>query len=145
MRLPLPPPSPQLVKLQPKYTRPPKPMRPPLPPPEDSFNPYDLGQAFGRAHWNFQINERSRMDVKTFFKKTRGSVTNLITKELQDLYSEKVQTTAWIQVKVETEGEEGSIIKVDEVRKMFNSWMTEVFQGSDLGEIIKEMFTDMKT
>ena len=39
------------------------------------------------------------MDVETFLKETRGSVTNLITKELQDLDLAKVQTTAWIQLR----------------------------------------------
>ena len=82
------------------------------------------------------------MDVETFLRETRGSVTNLITKELQDLDSVKVQMTAWIQFKVEVEDE--SIIKVDEVIKAFNSRMMEVFQGSNLGEIIEETFAQMK-
>ena len=30
------------------------------------------------------------------------------------------------------------------VKKVFNSQMTEVFQGSDLGKIIEEMFAHMK-
>ena len=30
-------------------------------------------------------------------------------------------------------------------RLPFNSWMTEIFQGSDLNEIINEMFSHMKT
>ena len=34
------------------------------------------------------------MDVETFLKETRRTVANLITKELQDLNSAKVQTTA---------------------------------------------------
>ena len=40
------PPSPQSVKLQPKRTRPPNPIRSPPPPPEDPLNPYKLGRAF---------------------------------------------------------------------------------------------------
>ena len=56
-----------------------------------------------------------------------------------------MQTTAWIQFKVEVEGEDVSIIKVDEVKKAFNSWMMEVFQRSDLGKLIEEMFEHMKT
>ena len=36
------------------------------------------------------------MDGQTFFTETGDSVTNLITKGLQDLDSAKVQTTAWI-------------------------------------------------
>ena len=101
MRLP----SPQSVKLQ--RTRLPKPTRPPPPPPEDSFDPYEIGRAFGRAHRSFQINGRSRMDVETLLKETRESVANLITKELQDLDSAKVQTTACIRFKVEVEDGDG--------------------------------------
>ena len=74
----------QSVKIQPKSTRPPKPMRPAPPPPEDSFNPYESGRAFGKSHWSFRINGRSGMDGETFLKETSGSVTNLITEELQD-------------------------------------------------------------
>ena len=59
-------------------------MRPPPPPPEDSFNPYKSGRAFGRAHWSFRINGRSRMDVETFLEETRENVANLIIKEIQD-------------------------------------------------------------
>ena len=85
------------------------------------------------------------MDVETFLKETRGSVANLMTKKLQDLDSLKVQTTIWILFKIEVEGEDGSITKVDEVKKVFNSQMMEVLKGSDLGKIIEKMLTHMKT
>ena len=62
-----------------------------------------------------------------FLKETRESVANLITKELKDLDSAKVQTTAWIQFEVEVEGEDGGYIKVNAVKKAFNSRMMEVF------------------
>ena len=38
----------------------------------------------------------------------------------------------------------GNIIGVDRVRLPFNSRMTEIFQGSDLNEIVTEMFAYMK-
>ena len=63
------------------------------------------------------------MDVETFLKETRGSVTNLIAKELQDLDLVKVQMTAWIQFKVEVEDGDESIIRVNTVDKAFNNWM----------------------
>ena len=50
---------------------------------------------------------------------------------------------AWIQCKVEIESDDGSVITVDDVEKVFNSQMMEVFQGSDLGKIIK-IFAHMK-
>ena len=85
------------------------------------------------------------MDAETFLKEIKGSVANQIIKQLHDLDVAKVQMTTWIQFKVEVKGENESIIKVNEVRKVFNSQMMEVFQGSDFGEIIEEMFTHMKT
>ena len=67
----------------------------------------------------------------------------LMAKELQNLDLAKVQTTAWIQFKVEVEGENGDIIRVDMVDEAFNSHMMEVFQESDLGKIIEEMLAHM--
>ena len=79
-------------------------MRLSSPPLKDSFHPYNLGRALGRVHWSLLINGMSRMDVETFLKETRESVANLITKGLQDLDLAKVETTSWIQFKVEIEG-----------------------------------------
>ena len=73
------------------------------------------------------------MDVETFLKETRESVANLITKELKNLDLAKVQLTALIRFKLELEDGDGDVIRVDTVKKAFNSWMIEVFQGSDLG------------
>ena len=55
------------------------------------------------------------------------------------------EMTAWIQLKAEVEGEDGSIIRVNMVDEVFNSQMMEVFQGSNLGKISEEMFTHMRT
>ena len=41
--------------------------------------------------------------MKTLLEETRGSVADLITKELQDLDSAKVQMTTWVQFKVEVQ------------------------------------------
>ena len=59
------------------------------------------------------------MDVETFFLETRGSVANLMAKELQDLDAAKVQMTTWIQFKVEVD--DVDIVRVDMVDKVFNS------------------------
>ena len=83
--------------------------------------------------------------METFLKETKGSVTNLISKKLQDLESAKVQRTPWIRFKIDVEDRDGDVVRVDMVKKAFNSGMMEVFQGSELGKIIKEMFAHMKT
>ena len=64
-------------------------------------------------------------------------------KEIQDLISARVQMTAWIRFRME-DGDR-NVIRADMVDKVFISRMTEVFQGSDLCKIIKEMFVHMKT
>ena len=46
------------------------------------------------------------MDVETFFKEIRGSVTDLIARKLQDLGSAKVQTTTWIHFRLEVDFED---------------------------------------
>ena len=58
--------------------------------------------------------------------------------------------TTWIQfkievtVEVEVEDVDGEVVRVDTVKKAFNSQMTKVFQESDLDEITKEIFAHMK-
>ena len=61
------------------------------------------------------------MFVETFLGESRGSVTNLITKELKDLVSAKVQMTAWIPFKVEVVDGDGNVNRVNMVDKVFNS------------------------
>ena len=75
------------------------------------------------AYQSCRINGKSRMDVETFFGEIRGNVAILITKELQDLDLVKVQTIAWIRFKVEVEGQDGSVMRVNIVDKAFISQM----------------------
>ena len=56
-----------------------------------------------------------------------------------------MQITVWVRFRVEVEGEDEDIIRVNKVNKAFNSWMTEVFLGSDLHEIMEEMIAYMRT
>ena len=62
-------------------------------------------------------------------------------RELTDLGSAKVQTTAWIRFSMEVEDEN----RVDRVGKAFNSRMAEIYQGSDLNERVNEMLAHVKT
>ena len=55
-----------------------------------------------------------------------------------------MQTTIWIRFKVEVEVGDGNVRRVDMVDKAFNSRMMEVFKGSNLNEIINEMFAHMR-
>ena len=84
------------------------------------------------------------MDVETFLRETGGSIAHLMSRELPDLDVMKAQKTVWIQFKVEVEDGDKNVVRVNADDKVFNSQMTEVFQGRDLNEIIDKMFTHMK-
>ena len=85
------------------------------------------------------------MDVDTFFDRIRQNLIDLMNRELTDLGSARVQTTAWIRFGAEVEDENKNVIGVDRVDRAFNSRMTEIFQGSDLNEIVSKMLAHMKT
>ena len=107
--------------------------------------PIELEQAFDRAYRSYRINGRPRMDVDTFFNRIRQNLIGLMNRELTDLHSVRVQTTAWIRFRQALEDDSGNIIGFDRVELPFNSRMTEIFQGSDLDEIVNEMFAHMQT
>ena len=46
---------------------------------------------------------------------------------------------------IEVEDENRSVVRVDMLDKTFNSQMMEVFQGSNLNEIMDEMLPHMRT
>ena len=85
------------------------------------------------------------MDVDTFFNRIRQNLIDLMNRELTDLGSVKVQTTAWIRFIEALEDDFGNIVGSDRFEKVFNSRMMEIHQGSNLDEIINEMLAHMKT
>ena len=111
--------------------------------PEESFNPVELEQAHNRAYRSYRIIGRSRMDVGTFFDQFRQNLIDLMNRELTDLGSAKVQTTAWIRFIQSLEDDFGNVIGADRVEKPYHK-MTEIHQGSDLNEIVNEMIDHIK-
>ena len=83
----------------------------------------ELEQAFGGAYRSYRVNGRPKMDVDTFFSRIREKLIELIKQELTVLNSARVQTTTWIRF----------IKDNDRVGLAFNSRMTNVHRGSDLG------------
>ena len=75
------------------------------------------------------------MDVDTFFNCIRGELIRLITRELTDLNSARIQTTTWIRFARDE----------DQVELAFNGRMTNVHRGSDLNQIVDGMIAHMKT
>ena len=82
----------------------------------EPFNPIELEQAFNGTYRSYRVNGRHRMDVETFFSRIRGELISLITRELTDLNSARVQTTTWIRF----------IKDYDRLELAFNSRMTDV-------------------
>ena len=68
----------------------------------------DLNQAFGRAYRSYRINGRPRMDIDTFFNWIRQNLIDLISRELTDLNSARVQMNTWIRFRIQHE--EGIIV-----------------------------------
>ena len=81
------------------------------------------------------------MDVDTFFSRIGGELVRLINRELTSLSSARVQMTTWIRFIQEFDG----VVEIDRVEMAFNSRMTEVHQGSNLGRIVNGMITHMET
>ena len=75
-------------------------------PGHEQFSPIELEQAFDGAYRSYRIDGRPRMDVDTFFNCIRGELIRLITRELTDLNSARIQTTTWIRC-VKDEGPTG--------------------------------------
>ena len=101
----------------------------------EPFNPIELKQAFSETYRSHRVNGRPRMDVGTFFNRIRGELIRLITRELTELNSVRVQMTAWIRFRQDD----------DRVELAFNSRMTDVHRESDLDVIVDGMITQMKT
>ena len=108
------------------------------PEPEESFHPIEHEQAFGGAYRSYRINGMPRMDVDTFFNQISQNLIDLMDRELG---SAKVQTTAWMRFRQALEDDFGNVIGFDRVELPFNSRMTEIFQDSNLNEIVDEMFS----
>ena len=81
------------------------------------------------------------MDVATFFSRIRRDLIELIRRELTDLDSARVQTTTWMRFIQEFD----DVVEIHRVELAFNSRMTEVHQGSDLGRTVDGIVTHMKT
>ena len=113
--------------------------------PKESLKPVKLEQAFNGAYSSYRINGRSRMGVDTFFDRIRQNLVGLMNKKLTKLSSAKVQTSALFRfMKASEDDFFGNVIEYDRAEMVFNSRMMEIFQGSDLNEIVDEMLAHMQ-
>ena len=85
---------------------------------EPEFTFRELSEAFSRAYRCYRVDGRLRMDPDTFFSRIRKELIKLISRELKDLRSARVQTMTWIRFRQDD----------DRVELAFNSRMTEVYR-----------------
>ena len=92
-----------------------------------------LEGAFGRVYRRYRIDGGPRMDLDTFFNRIRRSLIELLKRESRT-GTVRAQTTTWVRFK-----------KDDELFELaFNSRMMNVYNLSDLNEIVDEMIDNMK-
>ena len=92
-----------------------------------------LEGAFGRAYRRYRIDGGPRMDPDTFFNRIRRSLIELLKRESRT-GAVRAQTTTWIRFK-----------KDDELVELaFNSRMMNVYNLSNIDEIVDEMINHMK-
>ena len=89
-----------------------------------------LEGAFGRAYRRYRTDGRPRMDYDTFFNRIKFQL--ILT--LKKARSAKVQATTWIRFKQDDES----------IELAFNSRMMNVYNLSEINEIVNEMIAHMR-
>ena len=102
--------------------------------PEPEFIFKELEQAFGRAYRSYRVKGEPKMDYDAFFIRVREGLIELISRELNNRNSAKIQTSIWIRFTKDD----------DVVNLTFNSLMVNVYRGSDLDQIVDGMIAHMK-
>ena len=102
--------------------------------PEPEFIFKELERAFGRAYRSYRVKGKPKMDYHTFFIRVREGLIELISRELNNRNSAKIQTSIWIRFTKDD----------DVVNIAFNSLMVNVYRGSDLDQIVDGMIAHMK-
>ena len=92
-------------------------------------------QAFGRAYRSYRVEGRPKMDPESFFKEIRRGLMEKIKQELVNRRSARIQTNAWITFAKDNE----------RIELVYNSRMMDLHRGSDLDQLVDEMFAHMMT
>ena len=102
--------------------------------PEPEFIFKELEQAFGRAYRSYRVKGEPKMDYDAFFIRVREGLIELISRELNNRNSAKIQTSIWIRFTKDD----------DVVNLAFNNLMVNVKRGSNLDQIVDGMIAHMK-
>ena len=103
--------------------------------PEPKFIFKERDQAFGGAYRSYRVVGVPKMDPDTFFRRIRRGLIEAIKRELGSRNSARMQTTTGIKFVKDNE----------RIELAFNSRMMNLHQGSDLDQIVDEMFVNMMT
>ena len=98
-----------------------------------NWGPRLLGGAFGNAYRRYKMDGIPGMDPDTFLNRIRRFLIDLLKRELR-MGAVRSQTTTWIRSRKNREL----------VELAFNSRITNVYNLSDLDEIVNEMIAHMK-
>ena len=109
-----------------KPVQPERPTPPPRPP-QPEFR--ELEQAFRRAYRSYRVMGRPRLDPDTFYGLIRKQLIQLISRELKEFRSARIQTTTWIRFSQDFQF----------VESAFNSRMTEFHRASDIERLVDIM------
>ena len=131
----------------------------------EGLEPVEHKKAMNGAYKSFRINGQGKTDVESYITLVEPRIQKLIEEQVKVLVAAKVQMHMWVMwkkkeqiMRLDDEDMEGfsardkqfwrsdqTIEKIIKVDKPFNSKMTEVFQGSNVEEILKGMFAHIKT
>ena len=131
----------------------------------EGVEPMEHAEAMNGAYKSFRVDGRGKTDVDGYVELVKPEVRKLVEEQVRVLDAAKVQMHLWVLWKKRerlmiqldendmedwSEEEKQTWLESDgthetKVEKVFNSAMTEIFQGSDVEEILKSMFAHVKT
>ena len=120
---------------------------------QNDLTPQEHEQALNGAYRSFQSPGLPKTDVDTYIEKITPYMRSLIEQQIKEMGSAKVQLCMWVKWKKteemviqltpeefeEAEDIPGEVKEII-VEKAFNSKMMEIFQGSNIEEILEKMF-----
>ena len=123
---------------------------------QEDLTPQENETALKGAYKSFRSPGLPKTDVDTYIEKITPHTKTLIEQQIREMRSAKVQLCMWIKWKKEEElsfdEEEFKEEGIDPaglfrtiVEKAFNNKMMEIFQGSNIDEILEKMFAYIKT
>ena len=125
------------------------------------LTPKEHETALKGAFRSFRSPGLPKADVDTYIERITPHIKKLVEEQVGELGSARVQLSMWVkwkkqeEIAIQFDPEETQKLGIPEgqapgvyniiVEKVFNGKMTEVFQGSDIEELLQNMFAYIKT